>query len=103
MADRELQGSGGGGSLSPIVGRVSLHTLKRPGDILVTKMTSPVHLGQMLKASAIVTDEGGEMCHAAVVCRAENIPYVIGTLDATRTLADGDEITVDPVNKLVRY
>ena len=98
-----LQGSGGGGSLSAVVGRVSLHTLKRPGDVLVTRMTSPVHLSQMLKASAIVTDEGGELCHAAVVCRAEGIPYVIGTKTATSSLVDGSEVTVDPVNMRVTF
>ena len=98
-----LTGAGGGGGNTTITGRVSLNKVHRAGDVLVTRMTSPVQLADMLKASAIITDQGGEMCHAAVVCRAEGIPYVIGTRSATRRFITGMEVTVDPVNKTVTY
>jgi pyruvate, water dikinase len=46
------------------------------------------------RAVAVVTDEGGRTCHAAIVSRELGIPCVVGTADATRVLADGREVTV---------
>jgi pyruvate,water dikinase len=65
------------------------------GDILVTKMTNPDMVPAMKRASAIVTDEGGLTAHAAIVSRELGIPAVVGTGNATSTLKDGMEITVD--------
>lgn len=65
------------------------------GEILVTSMTTPVFLPAMKKASAIVTDEGGITCHAAIVSRELTIPCVIGTRVATQIFQDGDEIEVN--------
>ncbi len=59
------------------------------GDILVASMTRPEYLPAMKKAAAIVTDEGGVTCHAAIVSRELGIPCVIGTKIATRVLKDG--------------
>ena len=66
----------------------------RPGDVLVADMTDPDWEPIMKRASAIVTDRGGRTCHAAIIARELGIPAVVGTGDATRTLRDGDEVTV---------
>lgn len=72
------------------------------GDVLVSTATTPAIVAAMKKASAIVTDEGGLTCHAAIVSRELNIPCVIGTKCATTVLLDGDTVTVDATNGFVR-
>lgn len=67
----------------------------KKGEILVTRMTDPDWLPAMRMASAIVTDEGGRTCHAAIVSRELGIPCIVGTQKATQIFKDGDEITVD--------
>lgn len=67
----------------------------KKGDILVTGMTNPDMVVTMQKASAIVTDEGGQTAHAAIVSREMGIPAVVGTQKATEILKDGEIITVD--------
>ncbi len=71
------------------------------GDILVTTMTTPDMVPAMEKAAAIVTDEGGMTCHAAIVSRELGIPAVVGTENATKILKDGDVVTVDAYKGLV--
>jgi pyruvate,water dikinase len=56
----------------------------------------------MKKASAIVTDEGGITCHAAIVSRELNKPCIIGTQIATELLFDGEIVEVDANNGVVR-
>jgi pyruvate,water dikinase len=65
------------------------------GDILVTKMTSPDYVPAMEKSSAIITDEGGITCHAAIVSREMGVPCIIATKTATQLLKDNMRITVD--------
>jgi len=65
------------------------------GDILVTKMTNPDWVPYMRLAGAIVTDEGGMTCHAAIVSRELGIPCIVGARDATKMLRDGETYTVD--------
>ena len=67
----------------------------QPGDVLVTTMTTPDMVPAMKRASAIVTDEGGLTCHAAIVSRELGIPAVVGTKEATKVLKDGMLVTVD--------
>ena len=67
----------------------------KEGDILVTAMTAPDWVPLMRKASAIVTDQGGMTCHAAIVSRELGIPAIVGTDGATTTLEDGVMVTVD--------
>ncbi|WP_457549117.1 pyruvate, water dikinase [Archaeoglobus sp.] len=71
------------------------------GDVLVTTMTTPDMVPAMRKASAIVTDEGGLTCHAAIVSRELGIPAVVGTGNATKVLKDGMIVTVDGDKGLV--
>jgi pyruvate,water dikinase len=71
------------------------------GDILVTTMTSPDLVPTMSKCAAIITDSGGQTCHAAIVSREMRIPCVVGTLAATKVLKDGQEVTVDAYRGLI--
>ncbi len=73
----------------------------KEGDILVTTMTNPDMVPAMKRASAIVTDEGGRTCHAAIVGRELGIPTVVGTKEATKKLKDGMLITVDGTRGVV--
>jgi phosphoenolpyruvate synthase/pyruvate phosphate dikinase len=72
------------------------------GDILVTSMTRPEFIPLMKQSSAIITDEGGITCHAAIVSRELNRPCVIGTKKATRILKDGDIVEVDADKGIIR-
>ena len=66
----------------------------QPGDVLVTDMTDPDWEPIMKRASAIVTNRGGRTCHAAIIARELGIPAVVGTRDATRSVPDGQSVTV---------
>ncbi len=70
-------------------------TKAKEGTILVTKMTSPDWVPIMKKAAAIITDEGGSTCHAAIVSRELGIPCIVGAGNATKVIKDGQLITVD--------
>jgi rifampicin phosphotransferase len=67
----------------------------RQGDVLVTRMTSPYFNVVLPMLGAIVTDRGGQLCHAAIVAREYGIPGIVGTRDATRTIRDGERVRVD--------
>ena len=72
------------------------------GEVLVSIMTTPRLLGAVKKAAAIVTDEGGITCHAAIISRELKIPCVIGTKIATKVLKDGDMVEVDATRGVVK-
>ena len=74
----------------------------KQGEILVTEMTNPDYLPIMKKASAIVTDEGGATCHAAIASRELGIPCIVGTKIATKVLKDGDEVDVDATKGVIK-
>lgn len=82
------------GKVRIIRGKEDMQNFKE-GEILVTAMTTPDFVMIMKKAAAIVTDEGGILCHAAIVSREFGVPCVIGTKIATRVLKTGDEVIVD--------
>lgn len=65
------------------------------GEVLVTVMTSVEYIHIMKRAAAIVTDEGGITCHAAIFSREFGVPCIIGTGDVTRKLKTGDRVEVD--------
>ena len=58
-------------------------------------MTNPFFTPLMEKAAGIITDEGGTLCHAAIVARELGIPCVVGTRKATKVLADNDLVEMD--------
>ncbi|MEN9231149.1 MAG: phosphoenolpyruvate synthase [Thermostichus sp. DG02_5_bins_236] len=66
----------------------------RPGEVLVTEKTDPDWEPIMKKASAIVTNQGGRTCHAAIIARELGIPAIVGTGKATQLLSSGQPITV---------
>jgi pyruvate,water dikinase len=66
----------------------------RAGEVLVAAMTDPDWEPVLRKASAIVTDQGGRTCHAAIISRELGIPCVAGTHDATSKLITGQKVTV---------
>lgn len=72
------------------------------GDILVTSMTRVEFVPLMRKAKAIITNEGGIACHAAIVSRELGVPCIIGTKTATQMLANGDEVELDLEKGVVR-
>lgn len=74
----------------------------KKGDILVAVNTEPTMVPAMEKAAAIVTDEGGLTCHAAIVSRELGKPCVIGTKIATKVLKDNDFVEVDAINGIVK-
>lgn len=72
------------------------------GDILVTPMTTPNLISAMNKAAAFVTDEGGIICHAAIIARELQKPCLIGTKTATQIFKDGDLVEVDANAGVIR-
>lgn len=92
-----------GAPASPGIGTGPVKILKSPkeigkiekGDVLVASMTSPDYVPAMKKANAIITDQGGQTSHAAIVSRELGIPCVVGTQMATHELKDGMIVTVD--------
>ncbi|MCX8206942.1 MAG: phosphoenolpyruvate synthase [Methanothrix sp.] len=82
------------GTVRIISGVSDLEKIK-DGDIMVTRMTMPDMVPAMRRAGAIVTDEGGMACHAAIVSRELGCPAVVGTKNATKVLRDGMVVTVD--------
>lgn len=72
------------------------------GDVLVAKMTTPDYMMAIHKAVAIVTDEGGVTCHAAIVSREFNLPCIVATRNATQILSDNDMVEVDANEGIVR-
>ena len=65
------------------------------GDVLVCITTSPPWTPYFAVVSAVVTDSGGVLSHAAIEAREYGIPAVVGTRDATRRIPEGAIVTVD--------
>lgn len=86
----------GSGKARVITDIKQIQTVK-PGDVLVTDMTDPDWEPIMKKAAAIVTNRGGRTCHAAIVARELGIPAIVGCVNATTTIKNGQPITVSCV------
>ena len=72
------------------------------GDILVAPMTSPSFAPALEKAAAFITDEGGILCHAAIISREMNKSCIVGTKNATAVFKDGDVVELDVEKGTVR-
>lgn len=72
------------------------------GEVLVTEMTNPDYVPIMKLAVAIVTNEGGITCHAAIASRELKVPCVIGTKFATSVINTGDMVEVDTNTGIIR-
>jgi pyruvate,water dikinase len=105
---RWLSGPGGDGELVGMsaspgqvegVARVILDESQladiEPGDVLVTRITAPSWGPVFSQLGAVVTDIGGMMSHAAIVCREYGLPAVTGTGSATTAIASGQRVRVD--------
>ncbi len=66
----------------------------QPGEVLVTNKTDPDWEPIMKKASAIVTNQGGRTCHAAIIAREMGTPAIVGCTDATSAIVTGQAVTV---------
>ncbi|MCL5124840.1 MAG: PEP-utilizing enzyme [Deltaproteobacteria bacterium] len=67
----------------------------KEGEILVAPTTSPSWASAFQKIKAAITDVGGVMCHAAIVCREYGLPAIVGTGSATSRLKTGQRIRID--------
>ncbi len=73
----------------------------QPGDVLVSPATNPAWTPLFQRAAAVVVDTGGAASHAAIVAREYGVPAVMGTIDGTRQLKDGQRVQVDGSRGLV--
>jgi phosphohistidine swiveling domain-containing protein len=72
------------------------------GDILVATTTNPNLMPAIRMAKAIITDEGGLTCHAAIVSRELRIPCVVGAKPIAQVLKDGDLVEVDANKGIIK-
>ncbi len=73
-----------------------------PGDVLVATFTTPAYNTVLTVAGAIVVEQGGALCHAAVMARELDIPAVVGAHGAMTAIPDGALVEVDPLAGVVR-
>ena len=95
----ELKGSPGSSGVvegrARVLRNVSELSDLKEGEILVATTTSPSWAPAFVKIGGAVTDVGGPMCHAAIVCREYGLPTVVGTGKATHLIKTGDLIKID--------
>jgi phosphohistidine swiveling domain-containing protein len=72
------------------------------GKIIVSKLASPKLVSEIRKSIAVITDEGGRLSHAAILCLEFGIPCIVGTKIATKVLKNGEKIIVDADNGIIR-
>ena len=107
-ASEDVQSRGVGIGTTPYTGRAlvvddpgaAMH-LVEPGDVVITRVTSPSWNVVLAYAGAVVTGTGGLLSHAAVIARELDIAAVIGDPTAMSRFVTGDVITVDPVRSTV--
>jgi pyruvate,water dikinase len=74
----------------------------QPGDVLIAPVTGPSANSLLPVIGALVVEEGGPLCHAAIVAREFGLPAVIGAHAATTRIPHGAEVEVDPGTGTVR-
>jgi rifampicin phosphotransferase len=84
-----------------IVHDVSEFGKLQAGDVLVAPVTNPAWTPLFQRAAAVVVDTGGSASHAAIVAREYGVPAVMGTMNGTKELRDGQWIQVDGSRGLV--
>ena len=67
----------------------------RPGEVLVVAAADTGWAPLFLAASAVVTELGGPLAHAAIILREYAVPAVVNVRGATRALQEGDLVRVD--------
>ena len=66
----------------------------QPGEILVTEKTDPDWDPILKKAAGIITNQGGRTSHAAIVAREVGAAAIVGTINATQVIKDGQDVTI---------
>jgi len=103
---KELKGTCGSPGYAKAKAKIVLkpHEISKieKGDVLVAIGTNVEYVSAMEKASAIVTNEGGITCHAAIVSRELGVPCLVGTKIGTEVFQDGDFVEVDSDMGVVR-
>lgn len=103
---RELKGICA--SPGKVAGRTSIVNFReeikkiKEGEIMASHTTFPALVPAMKKASAIITEDGGITCHAAIVSRELKKPCVVGIKNMLDILKDGDRIQVDAENGIIK-
>jgi pyruvate,water dikinase len=87
-------GSRIGAGKARVIKSVSEMSRVQAGEVLVADMTDPDWEPVMKRAAAIVTNRGGRTCHAAIIARELGIPAVVGCVDATQKIREGQMVTV---------
>lgn len=64
------------------------------GHVLICPFSDPGWTPVLDRAVAVVTETGGQLSHAAIICREYGIPAVLGVTDATRRIPHGISVTV---------
>jgi pyruvate, water dikinase len=77
-----------------VMHKVSQLSEFKPGEVLVSDITTPDWEPVMKTAAAIVTNRGGRTCHAAIIARELGVPAVVGAGDATSTIPNGAHVTI---------
>jgi phosphohistidine swiveling domain-containing protein len=72
------------------------------GKILIAIQTTPHYIPYIKKALAIITDEGGITCHAAIISREMKIPCIVGTKIATRVFKTGDRVEINTTDGTIK-
>ena len=83
----------GVGPVRIVLDPAQMHEVQ-PGDVLVADMTDPNWEPVMKRAAALVTNRGGRTCHAAIIARELGIPAIVGSVNATDLLREGEIVTV---------
>ena len=73
-----------------------------PGDILVCEMTMPSWTPLFSFIGGVVADSGGVLSHCAIVAREYRIPCIVGTVNGTQRIKDGQMLTIDGAKGIVR-
>ncbi|MCL1848716.1 MAG: phosphoenolpyruvate synthase [Clostridiales bacterium] len=98
IPDGALAGLGVSGGVveghARVVNRIEDSRIEK-GDILVTGFTDPSWTPAFVSIAGLVTEVGGMMTHGAVITREYGLPAVVGVVNATRLIQDGQRIRIN--------
>jgi len=89
------------GKIRVLLSPEEVHLLEK-GEILVARATTPSFLPAMEKSAALVSEQGGLLCHTAIVGRELKIPTIVGVKNAIKLLKTGDLVEVDAGKGVVK-
>lgn len=89
------------GVIRKIMSRKDFSKMKKD-DVLLTTMTRPEFVPIMKKAGAIITEEGGLTCHAAIIAREMKIPCIVDIKNITEILKDDDQVEVNANKGIIK-